>query len=461
MKFINLFIVVSFSLLIWAGCTDQKPGTSSEDMKDVTLMTLEPGHFHAGLVQKNAYDQVSNTVYVFAPEGPELSAYQGLVNQYNTRTENPTNWNQIVYSGADYFEKMLSEKPGNVVVLSGNNARKTEYIQKSIQAGLNVLADKPMIINPEGFEILKQTFKDAEQKGVLLYDIMTERFEITTILQKELSRNNDLFGILKEGTPEDPSITKESVHHFFKYVSGNPLKRPAWFFDVSQQGEGVVDVSTHLVDLVFWECFPNQIIDYESGIEVLLGRRWATELTPSQFGRVTGLNSYPEYLEKDITSDSILKVFSNGEIIFKVNGIHAKVSVIWNYQAPEGAKDTHYSIMKGTKANLIIRQGAEQDYLTTLYVEPLAGIDKSEAESALRSALEKLSGNYSGIGLVPSKNGWEILIPDEFKIGHEAHFAQVTQAYLKYLEDGKLPKWEVPNMIAKYFVTSTGYKLSR
>ena len=135
--------------------------------------------------------------------------------------------------------------------------------------------------------------------------------------------------------------------------------------------------------------------------------------------------------------------------------------MIWNYQAPEGAKDTHYSIMKGTKANLIIRQGAEQDYLTTLYVEPLEGIDKSDAESALRSALEKLSGKYSGIGLVPSKNGWEILIPDEFKIGHEAHFAQVTQAYLKYLEDGKLPKWEVPNMIAKYFVTSTGYKLSR
>jgi hypothetical protein len=96
-----------------------------------------------------------------------------------------------------------------------------------------------------------------------------------------------------------------------------------------------------------------------------------------------------------------------------------------------------------------------------LYVEPLENTDKSAAEAALKSAMEKLSGKYSGIGFVAADKGWEIRIPDTYKIGHEAHFAQVTKAFLKYLEDGKLPEWEIPNMIAKYYVTSEGYRLSR
>ena len=61
---------------------------------------------------------------------------------------------------------------------------------------------------------------------------------------------------------EEPAVTKVSVHHFSKIVSGSPLIRPAWFFDVRQQGEGIVDVTTHLVDLVQWECFPEQILDH-------------------------------------------------------------------------------------------------------------------------------------------------------------------------------------------------------
>ena len=34
------------------------------------FMTLDPGHFHAGLVQKEMYPDVSATVDVYAPEGP-------------------------------------------------------------------------------------------------------------------------------------------------------------------------------------------------------------------------------------------------------------------------------------------------------------------------------------------------------------------------------------------------------
>ena len=73
---------------------------------------------------------------------------------------------------------------------------------------------------------------------------MTERYEITTMLQKALVNDPAVFGHLLTGSLERPAVTKESVHHLFKYVSGKPLRRPAWFFDVAQQGEGLVDITT-------------------------------------------------------------------------------------------------------------------------------------------------------------------------------------------------------------------------
>jgi len=92
-----------------------------------------------------------------------------------------------------------------------------------------------------------------------------------------------------------------------------PLTRPAWYFDVEQEGEGIVDVTTHLVDLIQWECFPEQNLDYEKDIQMLAAKHWATVLTPGQFRKVTKLDAYPDFLKKDV-KDSLLNVFANGEM---------------------------------------------------------------------------------------------------------------------------------------------------
>lgn len=462
MNKIPFFLLLCLSF----ACSNQPKETNSMKFSgaanEIKLITLDPGHFHAALVQKYSYPQVDPQVHVYAPDGAEVKAHLARIESYNARPEDPTHWDSKVYTGPDYLNKMLREKAGNVVVISGNNAQKTHYIQSCIDAGLNVLADKPMAIKPADFQKLQTLFPLAEKKGVLLYDIMTERHEISTMLQRELSQMPDLFGNLEKGSPENPAITKESVHHFFKYVSGAPLIRPAWFFDVEQQGEGVVDVSTHLVDLVLWECFPEQGIDYKKDIQLQAAKRSATELSSEQFKLVTGLPGFPGFLKKDLTKDSTVKVFANGETHFSVKGIHAKVSVIWNFQAPEGAGDTHFSIMRGTKANLVIRQGAAEKYKPILYVEPLPNVDQAAAEAALKTAINTLNKDkYKGLGYEASENGWKILIPESYSVGHEAHFAQVTEKYLQYLTQGKLPAWEVPNMLVKYYVTTKAYALSR
>src|SRR5439155_1763001 len=112
----------------------------------VKLITLDPGHFHAGLIQKEMYPEVSARVAVYAPLGPDLVEHLKRVARFNARAENPTAWELDVHATPNFFERMLADKPGNVVVLSGRNRRKIDYIQAAIEAGLHVLADKPWII---------------------------------------------------------------------------------------------------------------------------------------------------------------------------------------------------------------------------------------------------------------------------------------------------------------------------
>jgi predicted dehydrogenase len=462
MKKVFLFLLTAVLLMSCGQGSNRKASAEKtletmEDNYQVRLLTVDPGHFHAALVQKTMYPQVSPLVRVYAPEGPDVQQHLERIESYNNRTSDPTSWVEQVYIGDDFFEKMLSEHAGNVVVLSGNNRKKAEYITRSINAGLNVLADKPMIISPDDFPGLEEAFNIAREKGVLLYDIMTERFEITTILQKLLSQNELVFGKLKTGTREDPAVTKVSVHHFSKIVSGSPLLRPAWFFDVEQQGEGIVDVTTHLVDLVQWECFPEQILS-PSDVKIAEARRWPTILSVEEFQGVTGFSDFPQYLQKDVRNGK-LNVYSNGEMVYQIKGIWARVSVTWNYVAPEGGGDTHYSVMHGTKCDLVIKQSADEKFVPTLYIENIKGATVQDFSADLKEVLATFP--YDSLGIeTATGNSLKVSIPVKYRVSHEEHFGQVTAKFLEYLDKGTLPEWEVPGMITKYYTTTSALEMA-
>jgi Na+/proline symporter/predicted dehydrogenase len=431
----------------------------------VRLLMLDPGHYHAALVQKSMYEQVDPVVHVYAPDGPDVENYLKTIERFNSRAEAPTHWQQKVYSGDDFLEKMLAEKPGDVVVISGNNRRKAEYIKACVDCGLNVFCDKPMCIDSQGFRLLEQAFASARRNRVLLYDIMTERFSVTCILQRLLVLDKELFGELETGSPENPAIVKQSVHHFFKYVSGAPIQRPAWYFDTAQQGEGLVDVTTHLIDLVMCTCFPDTAIDYQRDVVMEKARRWPTMITREQYEKVTGLPDFPDFLKKKLNDDGILPYYANGEMIYTLKGVCVKLSVSWNFEAPQGGGDTHYSLFRGSKAHVIILQGKEQDYRPELYVEPAPGTSAGELAISLKKAVAKMQGTYPGLKLEQkSANGpvdWHVVVPDEYRIGHEAHFRKVMEKYLTYLAKGRLPQWEVPNMIAKYYITTKALEMAQ
>lgn len=425
---------------------------------EVKLIVLAPGHFHANLLQKSTIPQVNDSVYVYAisPDDAGLKQYLSAIELFNCRSENPTDWHEIIYTGHDFMDKMITGKKGNVVVLAGNNKNKTEYILSAVNAGLNVLSDKPMAINGEDFLLLEEAYKNAKEKNVQLYDMMTERYDILNIIEKELINNPDFFGELVKGTPEDPAIYMESVHHFYKEVSGTPLIRPAWYYDVEQQGEGIADVTTHLIDLLFWKCFPGQPIDYSRDIGNISATHWPTGISQQQFSQSTGESTFPDYLQKYLVN-SILNVYANGTVSFDVRNHNVSLKVIWNYQAPDGGADTFISTLKGTKAILKTVQNKEQNFVKQLYAQKAEDVDEKEFARNIETAIGKIKAIYPFVSASPTSYNGEYLIsiPVENREGHESHFRYVAESFFNFLVNRNMPEWEKTNTLAKYFITST------
>lgn len=427
-------------------------------MKAVHLITLDPAHFHAALVQKEMYAGVSPLVKVYAPLGLDLTEHLTRVARFNQRAENPTTWALDVHAGPDSLDRMLREQaPGNVVVLSGRNRSKIERIERSVAQGFHVLADKPWILRSVDLPRLEASLNAADEQGVIAYDIMTERYEVTSMLHQELVNAPAVFGALLPGDPAKPAIYMDSMHRLLKSVAGVPMLRPLEFFDIEEQGEALSDVGTHLVDLAQWIAFPGLAIDYRTEIELLDARRWPTTLNPEQWSRVTGGAPVPASLSAYLR-DGNFDYYGNNFVSYTLRGIHVQMDVRWDL---EGVSDTHMATFRGSKSSIDVRQGAAENYRPEVYVVPNAPELHGEVLAALEAKLAEIQPTFDGVGV--EDRGHEILltIPDHHRVGHEAHFAEVTRQFFAYLESpAALPAWEKPNMLAKYYVCTKGVELA-
>jgi predicted dehydrogenase len=355
---------------------------------------------------------------------------------------------------------MLREKPGNAVVLSGKNRGKIDRVLASLDAGLNALVDKPWVLESADLPKLERALRTADERSLVALDIMTERFEVTSELQRALVNDPAVFGRALPGSEAEPGVYMESVHHLSKTVAGAPLIRPTWFFDTAEQGEGLNDIGTHLVDLVQWTLFPDQALDAQKDVKVLKAQRWATRLPRAEFKKVTR-EDFPPELQAQVKDDA-LEYFCNTLVASTLRGNHVALNVIWDWEAPPGAGDSHFAYSRGSRARIEVRQGAAERFRPELYVIPSAAGDKAAVAAAVGKRVAALQQAYPGVGLTDSGAELKITIPDALRVSHEEHFAQVTQRFLRYLGDrSTLPAWERPNMLAKYAVTTEGTALAR
>ena len=308
------------------------------------LVVLDPGHFHAALLQKTMYPDVDATVHVYAEEGPDLADYlqkieattrgrgaDGLANASSMPA--PISWNDSARTGRRR-RGHRGQQPAQGRIHDPRDRRRHARARRQADGDRR-----------RGLRIVAQSVRRraSEGRAALRHHDRTAR-DHHDAAEGVLAHSRACSASCCEGSEREPAVVKESVHHFSKQVSGAPVKRPAWFFDVAQQGEGLVDITTHLVDLVQWECFPGEILDFARDVRILGAKRWPTVISPAQFAQVTQLTGYPEFLRKDVQADGSLHVYANGEIDYRIRGVHAKVCVLWKFEAPAGAGDTHFSV---------------------------------------------------------------------------------------------------------------------
>ena len=438
-----------------------RPGAAagSSGSSGVRFMTLEPGHFHAALVQKSMYPGVSPEVDIYASPGPDLDAHLKRIAGFNARQNRPTSWKLRVHSSSDAFARMLSAPSGNAVIIAGRNRPKIDYVTGAVEHGLNLLVDKPWIIRSEDLDRLEEALQKAKSRGLVAFDIMTERFEVTNALQRVLVNDPEVFGSIETGSADQPAVYMRSVHHIVKEAAGTRLWRPAWFFDIAEQGEALADVGTHLVDLSLWTIFPAVMLDHRGDARVNAARRWPTVMTREEFMDVTGEADFPPALSPWVEDETLL-FFANTAVEYELRGIHVKLEALWDRESQHG--DTHHAVYRGDRSRIEVRQGEAEAWVPEVYVIPNRPEWKSQVADALRRRVAALQERWEGLGVEEGSEWMRLIVPPRHRLGHEAHFAEVTAEFLSYLEDpGSLPAWETAYMLTKYAITTAGTDLSR
>jgi predicted dehydrogenase len=457
-RLMSSFVVRAILCLLMSVLLSQ---AADPDAIPLHLMVVSPGHFHAALLQKDQLPGVAETVHIYAPPGADLNAHVARIAAFNDRSTEPTHWISRIYAGPDYLERMLAERPGNIAIFSGRNAGKIGAIQRVLDAGIHVLGDKPWVIEAADLPKLETALETGRRRHVAAYDMMTQRFEVTNLIQRALVNDPAVFGDRVPGSPEDPAVSMESVHYLLKLVGGQPNVRPAWFFDIRQQGEGLTDVGTHLVDLVQWMLFPDRSVDYRKEIRVLAASRWPTALSLEEFRRVTGESQYPRYLETAVQHGR-LEYFCNNSVIYTIGGVHTRLTIRWHFEAPAGTGDTELAVIRGSRSQIDVRQGAAEKFRPEVYIRPCRVTERPAVKAAIERRLRALADGFPGLELKDSGAEFLVLIPEKFRIAHEAHFMFVGRQFLKYVRDpAAMPDWEEPGMLAKYYVTTAGVELAR
>lgn len=433
-------------LLLHVGCGRTGNQSEMKSSDKVQLVVIEPQHFHAALVQKYKHVDIDSNVYLYAESGDKVEGYKQLIEQYNSRAENPTAWNINPYYANDFLEAAFQGTAGNVVVLAGDNHQKITYIEHAVQNGRDVFADKPLVIDSQGFQRL-ESLMDEKAHSVLVYDIMTERYDVKNQIIKALLNDLDFSGGIPQGGQE-PAILFSSTHHFLKEVSGKHLIRPAMFYNTKQQGEGLVDVTTHYIDLVQWMLSSETPIDIAKDIKLIGSKRWATKLTKENFTRSTGLSEYVSTLQDAVVTDGSLDVFSNGQLDYTFKGVPVSISVEWAVESLDGRGDQFFAKFAAEAFTIEVKPdhaGKMSVFLSPRHQEGFA----EKLENALHTYT-----NLPGLSYEERDGQYKIVIPDELYLGHEDHFAKVLEQFLTYRKEGGLPEWERSFILAKYYLTT-------
>lgn len=409
-----------------------------------TLLFLDPGHFHAALTLRIPNPRVNRTAHVYAPEGPELDAFIALVTSFNEREVSPTDWDLQIHRGDSALERLMEDRLGEIVVVAGRNNSKLETIATLHDAGFYALVDKPWITTSAALPLLDK----ATAGPPLAFDIMTSRHDVIPQLRRQIVATKSVFGEFA-GSADAPDIEISSLHNLCKIVNGAPLQRPPWYYDVDIQGDGLVDIQTHMVDQTQWLVDPDDGTTYENDIVLDSAQRWSTSVPLAAFTESTGAMAFPAALASQVT-DGTLQLACNGQIDYRIAGIRVRQRSEWALRPAEGGGDQHGATVRGSGCGIVVRQGPETGFATELHVT-----GGGDLEKRLSGALPAWRETLPGLDFKPSDLGFEMLIPAALNTGHEAHFAMVLDEFLDLIEQPSWPEHITRRIRNRYTLTAS------
>jgi hypothetical protein len=82
---------------------------------------------------------------------------------------------------------------------------------------------------------------------------------------------------------------------------------------------------------------------------------------------------------------------------------------------PAVVEEPEFSMIRGTRASLIIASGAAEERKPVLYVEPKrnSGVKKEELQAELNAALKELGTKWPGIRAEPFETGFRVVFPSK------------------------------------------------
>jgi len=416
-----------------------------------TLLFFEPGHFHAALTLRSLNPRVADDVHLYAQPGPDREGFLNLVEAFNAREDDPTNWRVHVHEESDPLSALIADRRGDVVVLAGRNSGKLATIARLHEAGFNVLADKPWLTSSAALPDLHL----ATAGPPLAVDIMTERYEVMARLRRRVVSRKALFGELIRNS-EHPAIEIASLHHLYKRVNGQPLRRPTWYYDARVQGDGLVDIQSHLTDQVQWMVLGKESADDEHDIHLHNARRWTTPVPLDLYRESTGQQEFPDALDDDITDD-VLALPCNGEIEYSLKGVRVRQRAEWGQREPPGSGDLHPCTIRGTGCDLLLRHGPETQYVAEMHVVPHADAD---IEAALSDAIAAWQTDFPDLAFEQARGGFKFVIPDRLRTTHESHFALALESFLDYIDAGRWPSGLTPAIRTRYSLLARARELA-
>ncbi len=419
-----------------------------------TLLFLEPGHFHAALTLRVRNPRVGRSVHLYATSGPERDAFIALVRSFNARAADPTRWDLLVHESADPERMLVEERRGAVVILAGRNQPKLGAIARLHAAGFHVLADKPWLTDEAALPDLER----ATAGWPLAMDLMTFRHEVLAGLTSQAAASPELFGEFDSGS-DAPAVDIRSVHHLLKVVNGAPLRRPAWYYDTRVQGDGLVDLQSHMTDQAQWLAGDDAGFDYRRDFELTGADRWSTPVPLELFRASTGRDEFPDALREQVTG-GVLALACNGEIRYRLRGVAVRQRAEWGQREPDGGGDIHRTTLRGTEATIVARRGPETAFRAELHVAPTVAPTRAgrHFDARLDEALAGWGRALPGLSRRPSPLGHEIVIPDALRTPHEAHFAMVLDRFLDHLESGRWPASLAARIRSRYTLLADAHR---